>query len=98
MDYSVGLGRGSGDDYRAVSEKCPRPLTHYASSNHVDEVLQSLAGIEIYPFACRVHISQAPVFLALNPYQIFMIRMRLFGRAGFGQKSNSGSIHLNGGR
>jgi hypothetical protein len=39
------------------------------SSDYFDKIRQFLAGIEVYPFAGRVQISQTPVFLALNPYQ-----------------------------
>jgi hypothetical protein len=43
------------------------------SSDYFDETRQFLPGIEVYPFAGLVQISQALVFLALNPDQILVI-------------------------
>jgi hypothetical protein len=40
------------------------------SSDNFDEIRQFLPGIEVYPFAGRVQIGQAPVFFASNPYQV----------------------------
>jgi hypothetical protein len=40
------------------------------SSDYFDEIRQFLPGIEVYPFAGRVQIGQAPIFFALNPYQV----------------------------
>jgi hypothetical protein len=42
-----------------------------------------LAGIEVYPFAVRIQISHAPVSFALNPDQIFVIRIRHLNFAAF---------------
>ena len=94
----VGLGRDTYSDCRAVCKKRPRTLTHFLSSDHVDKVLQFLAGIEIYPFARRAHISHTPMFLALNPYQIFMIGVRLFCRASFGEDADPVCFHWNAAR
>jgi hypothetical protein len=49
------------------------PAINRLLSDYFDEICQFLPGIEVYPFAGLVQISQAPVFLALNPDQVLVI-------------------------
>jgi hypothetical protein len=55
-------------EHFSIRNTLPRDFT--PSSDYFDEILQFPAGIEVYPFAGRVQIGQAPVFFALNPYQV----------------------------
>jgi hypothetical protein len=48
-------------------------------SNHLNETGQRLAGVEVYPFASRISIGQAPVAFALDPDQTNARRERRFG-------------------
>jgi hypothetical protein len=54
---------------KGVSTVSPQPT----SPDYFNGTRQFLSGIEIYPFAGLVQVSQAPVFLALNPDQILVI-------------------------
>ena len=56
-----------------LMERSPTKQDEDGSANHFDKIRQFLAGIEIYPFAGRVQIGQAPVFFALDPYRIHTI-------------------------
>jgi hypothetical protein len=51
------------------------PLTarpdDWLSCDHLDKVCQFFAVIEIDPLTGRVQMRQAPIFLALNPNQVF---------------------------
>jgi hypothetical protein len=49
------------------------------SSDDFDKARQFPPGIEVYPFAARVQIGQAPVTLALNPYQVLENRNQAAG-------------------
>jgi hypothetical protein len=63
--------------------KGQRQRTNRPSADYFDETRQFLAGIEVYPFAGRVQISQAPIFFALNPDQFLDNWNRLADWAAF---------------
>jgi hypothetical protein len=66
-----------------AARRVRRSLLRGPSSDYFDEIRQFFAGIEIYPFACRVQIGQAPIFFALNPDQVLLIWIQSAGLAIF---------------